>query len=86
MNCPCEPSKCNGFFFFFFFSPAFNEGEDSYHEEVAYQITVIACVEPARGAARGARGLLPPGTGLHGPHGCLDVTEQGGSRAESLDP
>lgn len=48
MNCPCEPSKCNGVFLFFFFSPAFNEGEDSYHEEVAYQITVIACVEPAR--------------------------------------
>lgn len=27
---------------FFFFFPPLNEGEDSYHEELAYRITVIA--------------------------------------------
>lgn len=73
MNCPCEPSKCNGFFFF----PPFNEGEDSYHEELAYQITVIACVDQARGAARGGRGLPRTRDATpHTPRVCLDNTKQ----------
>lgn len=78
MNCPCEPSKCN----FFFFFPPFNEGEDSYHEELAYQITVIACVDQARGAARGGRGL--PRTGDATLRAWLDDTEQDGTSPGSL--
>lgn len=68
----------------FFFFPPFNEGEDSYHEELAYQITVIACVDQACGVARGGWGLpctrdATPRT----PRVCLDDTEQDGTRPGS---
>lgn len=42
MNCPCEPSNA-----MLLSPPPLNKGKDSYHEELAYQITVIACVEYA---------------------------------------
>lgn len=70
-----------------FFFPLFNEGEDSYQEELAYQITVIACVDQAWGG----RGLPEQGCGsprsmgtfrrcptrwdrAMGPGRCCDVT------------
>jgi len=70
--------------FLFFFSPS-NEGEDSYHEELAYQITVIACVDQARGAARGDRGLpRARDAAPRAPRVGLDDTEQDGTSPGSL--